>query len=326
MSVGWNDCQCFLNEEAVTGMTPSEVSSKHGSPRRLVFFFHRKHYFSGNSVPTPACLGSTPTPPPVRFTCPELLSVVRAWSVVHLGANRPVVRDHRPAMLSTSSSSSSSAVECSNQVGSRNKKAGWAFTGVRLENAPLQGSLPSLSTHPPRTESKNIGGVFVARSPERPGNHSQKKRASRARVMFWQILGASGVLSETAGAFFYDQDLKLIDSLADEEVSARLPRVFHGSTSWAAAESLITKPSYSVHAPISLATPPPPMIGRRVLCCASSSQLQYAKYLYLFSQSPPGARAFGQPETPVAPPVCLTDAFRHTAVALCCKFWMGQHG
>lgn len=34
-----------------------------------------------------------------------------------------------------------------------------------------------------------------------------------------QVLERSGVLSEEAGAFFYDQDLKLIDSLADGEVT-----------------------------------------------------------------------------------------------------------
>ena len=38
-----------------------------------------------------------------------------------------------------------------------------------------------------------------------------------------QVLERSGVLSEAAGAFFYDQDLKLIDTLADGEVTMPSP-------------------------------------------------------------------------------------------------------
>lgn len=52
--------------------------------------------------------------------------------------------------------------------------------------------------------------------------HRRVKTVYRLRVTSWQILATSGVLSKAAGAFFYDEDLKLVDKLTDQDVSSRL--------------------------------------------------------------------------------------------------------
>ncbi|CAN0194580.1 unnamed protein product [Ectocarpus sp. 12 AP-2014] len=62
------------------------------------------------------------------------------------------------------------------------------------------------------------------------------------------MMKSFGVLSDAAGAFFYDEDLKLVDNLTDEQATPPCTcefRAKHLSAHWERVTALVTRSMYT---------------------------------------------------------------------------------